>query len=143
MPTPEAQHLPQFEHGDFRCAPTEAAPPPPTAVQWMVVITTGPISLWSPLPINVGLLMEQFHGQETRLPSSVERPRIFHLPILQEMDARPILFGTGIPYRTGLALRVNMRSGNILIPIDSAPGQACISRPVRRVLLTQMLAQAS
>ena len=50
----------------------------------------------------------------------------------------PILFGTGIPFRQGLALRVNMRSGHILIPLDPVVGQPCpcLSRPIRRVLLT-------
>ena len=128
-----------FATADQRCPPSNSSPRTSQVVQWLVVIASGHVPLWSPLTLNLGQQLERMHEQEARFPSSASNPRWFHLPILCADDALPLCFGTNIPYYNGLSIRVNMRTGVILLPVfpyDPALGQSGLQRPLRRVIRT-------
>ena len=139
MPLPEMQHDPVFLMGDARLPERQAAGPPAAVVQWMTVISAGYVPLWSPVPLPLAAALEQMHAQEVRHPSTADLPRTFHLPLPDFDSAQAILFGTNIPFVSGMSVKVNMRTGVLIIPVltsDPAMGQPGLHRPLRRVLLT-------
>ena len=139
MPLPEVQHDPVFLMGDARLPERQAPRPLAAVVQWMTVIAAGPVPLWTPVPLPLAASLEQMHAQEVRHPSSADLPRTFHLPLPDFDSAQAILFGTNIPFVLGMSVKVNMRTGSLIIPVPSsnpAAGQPGLHRPLRRVLLT-------